>query len=73
MSDQFRKDLASIINRHSKENGSDTPDFMLAEYLADCLELFDRSVKAREKWYGRAPQLTPSYEHPAEPERPTTT
>jgi len=49
----FEKELQQLINRHSKENGSDTPDFMLAEYLNGCLENFNRTVKAREKWYGR--------------------
>ncbi len=51
--DNFRKELEHLINRHSKENGSDTPDFMLAEYLTDCLIAFDKAVTAREKWYGR--------------------
>jgi|GEM_PF-2001278 hypothetical protein len=52
----FRKEIAAVINRHSKENGSDTPDFLLAEYLSDCLDAFDRTTKAREKWYGREPE-----------------
>ena len=52
---QFRKELAALINRYSAENGSNTPDFLLAEYLTDCLDSFDRVVTAREKWYGRAP------------------
>lgn len=51
----FRKDLEQIINRNSMENGSDTPDFLLAEYLQDCLLAFDKAVKARERWYGREP------------------
>jgi hypothetical protein len=50
----FRRELASCLNRHSRENGSDTPDFILAEYLAGCLEAFDRAVARREEWYGRA-------------------
>jgi hypothetical protein len=49
----FRKDLEQAINRNSMENGSDTPDFLLAEYLADCLAAFDKAMAAREKWYGR--------------------
>jgi hypothetical protein len=49
----FREDLASLINRHSLENGSDTPDFLLAEYLTDCLAVSDKAVTARERWYGR--------------------
>lgn len=71
MSNDFRKELEQLINRHSIENGSDTPDFILAEYLTGCLENWDRSVKIREKWYGREkvpcevqlpPPSTPSLE-----------
>ena len=54
MSD-FRKELAAVINSHSKENGSNTPDFILAEYLEACLENFDNIVSKREVWYERPP------------------
>jgi len=53
----FRKELEGLVNCHSMENGSDTPDFILAEYLADCLDAFDKAVTRREEWYGRAPQV----------------
>lgn len=53
----FREDLETLINRHSKENGSDTPDFILADYLIFCLNAFDQAVSAREKWYGREERL----------------
>jgi hypothetical protein len=46
----FRKELESLINRYSKENGSNTPDFILAEYLDNCLESFDSALQKREKW-----------------------
>jgi hypothetical protein len=49
----MRRELEEIINRHSAENGSDTPDFILAEYLTGCLMAYDRALKAREEWYGR--------------------
>lgn len=51
---EFRDELRSAINRASAENGSDSPDFILAEYLVGCLAVFDRAVVAREHWYGRA-------------------
>ena len=51
--DTFRKELESLINKHSKENRSDTPDFILAEYLVSCLWTFDRAIQEREAWYGR--------------------
>lgn len=49
----FQKELEKLINRFSMENGSDTPDFLLAIYLRDCLATFNVVVQAREKWYGR--------------------
>lgn len=48
----FRKELTEVINRHSKENGSDTPDYMLAEYLCACLSAFDSAVNQRGMWHG---------------------
>ena len=50
---EFYKELEHLVNRYSKENGSNTPDFILAEYLQGCLNLFDNTVGKREKWYGR--------------------
>ena len=50
---KFRKDLENLINKHSMENGSDTPDFILTEYLINCLRILDDSVLMREKWYSR--------------------
>src|SRR5437667_8941183 len=47
----FRTELESLINRHSKENGSNTPDFMLADYLVGCLENFDKITRLRDRWY----------------------
>jgi hypothetical protein len=51
---EFRKELERLINNCSMENGSDTPDFILADYLTACLDVFDTTVQAREKWYGRS-------------------
>ncbi len=48
----FRRELISLINRHSKENGSNTPDYILAEYLIECLHMFDRITNMRNGWYG---------------------
>ena len=32
----FRNDLTNLINCHSLENASNTPDWILAEFLDDC-------------------------------------
>jgi len=50
MSD-FERELSELINKHSKENESDTPDFILAEYLNGCLTNFNEATNARRKWY----------------------
>lgn len=52
MASNLREDIAVAINRASAENGSNTPDFILAEYLAACLTAFDKASNAREDWYG---------------------
>jgi hypothetical protein len=48
---KFREDLEVLINQNSKENGSNTPDFILADYLADCLDAYDKAVTRRTEWY----------------------
>lgn len=50
----FRRELETLINCHSKENGSDTPDFILAEFLTDSLAAFDKAVSRRSAWYAPA-------------------
>ena len=49
----FQNDLENLINCHSLEGGSDTPDFILARYLRGCLDNFDLVLRQREEWYGR--------------------
>lgn len=45
-------EIRAALNRHSAENVSNTPDFILAEYLLNCLNAFDAASKRREQWYG---------------------
>lgn len=47
----FRCAIELAINTASMENGSDTPDFILAEYLTDCLAAFDKATVARRRWH----------------------
>lgn len=49
----FDMELRQLLNRYSRENASDTPDFILRDYIQGCLTAFNEAVKAREKWYGR--------------------
>ncbi len=49
----LQRDIRDVINRYSAENGSDTPDFVLAKYLVGCLEVFNAATVRREQWYGK--------------------
>ena len=48
---KFARELEQLINRYSMENGSNTPDFILAEYLIDSLETFNKVTNRRHNWY----------------------
>jgi len=43
----LRMAISDVLNRFSAENGCDTPDYILARYLVDCLRAFDRAVLLR--------------------------
>lgn len=45
------KDIAEVLNRHSRENESDTPDFILAELMVTSLEQFEAVLSWRKQWY----------------------
>lgn len=53
----FERELEHLINKHGRERGSNTPDYILAEYLASCLASFNKAVQLREQWYGRGEQF----------------
>jgi hypothetical protein len=57
----FESELEALINRYSQENASNTPDFILAQFLLGCLTQWNQSVQRRETWYGRnaAPSSAP--------------
>lgn len=50
--EDFKEKLEILINKHSMENGSNTPDYILAEYLVNCLKAFNQSMEEREHYYG---------------------
>ena len=54
----FEKELLELINRHSMENASNTPDYILAQYMEACLTAFNTATQQRENWYGRDPSPT---------------
>lgn len=52
MESDFAKDLQRLINSHSIENESDTPDFVLATFMSRCLAAFAEGVRGRDEYYG---------------------
>ena len=61
----FHSELQSLINRYSKENGSNTPDFILAGYLENCLDVFDEAVTSRTAWHSPPTQSAAPSSPPA--------
>lgn len=47
----LRNELSSLLNRASRENQSNTADFILSEYMIGCLEAFERATQKRSEWY----------------------
>lgn len=60
-SPDFVTELSSLINKHSMESGSDTPDFILARFLADVLFAFNVATRKRQSWYN--PEAFPIEKH----------
>ena len=53
---EFETELSRLINKYSKENNSNTPDFILAQYLSDlsgCLVAYEVATQRCEQWRGR--------------------
>lgn len=48
----FEKELEGLINRHSMESGSNTPDYILVEFMKNSLENFHQATRLRDNWYG---------------------
>jgi hypothetical protein len=73
--DGLDKKLERAINSVSAENQSNTPDFILANFLMNALAAVDMAIQQRDKWYGirpaphasaqinEPPQVTGSPEH----------
>jgi hypothetical protein len=55
----FRAELEKLLNRFSMENGSNTPDFVLAGFLWNCLVAYDAAVVQRDQHLGALTMFTP--------------
>jgi hypothetical protein len=48
---EFERELEGLIHKYSLQSKPDTPDFMLAEYLINCLNNFNVITRKRQRWY----------------------
>jgi hypothetical protein len=58
----LKEDLTGLLNKHSRENISNTPDYILATYLMACLDAFEHASLRRESFYNcrHRPGVSPS-------------
>ena len=49
---KLEKKLEELINEESRENDSNTPDFLLSEFMMNCLDAFELTSNKREVWFG---------------------
>ena len=47
----IREEVRTILNKASRENKSDTPDYILADYLMGCLIIGEKLINDRESYY----------------------
>jgi hypothetical protein len=48
----FPAKLIELINEYSLEGASDTPAYILGEYLIKCMDAFSVCTNERDKWHG---------------------
>lgn len=48
------KELAELLNKHSVEGASGTPDYILSHYLLGSLNVFQEAVNQRAEWRGES-------------------
>ena len=50
--EQFKKDLETLINKHSMENYWDMPDFIMAELITTFIACTGSPMKKNLDWHG---------------------
>lgn len=48
-------EIARTLNKYCEENKSDTPDWILAQYLLKCLEAWRYATVQRDSWFNFKP------------------
>jgi hypothetical protein len=50
--ESLHRPLARLLNIACRENASDTPDFILAQFMLQCLIAFEQASNERRAWHG---------------------
>lgn len=45
------RDLTALLNTYSVEGKSNTCDYVLADYMLDCLAAYEKATRLREQWH----------------------
>lgn len=53
----LERELSELLNRHSEENESGTPDFILAGFLIGVLDAYNKTLGERAVWRGESVEL----------------
>lgn len=51
----FELEIRHVLNKHSEDNRSNTPDFILSKYIIDCLDAYNSALRRRSQWYSENP------------------
>lgn len=62
LDDNFRRELATLINRYPSVNTPGTPCHILTDHLMSCLETFNNTVMAGAHWYGSDQEVKAAHE-----------
>lgn len=47
------REIAAVLNSNNVDGALDTPDFILAEYVAQSLAALQTASSATDRWFGR--------------------
>lgn len=48
--ESFERDIAALLNKWSVDAETDTPDFILAEMVFDCIQSYRNCQRALKRW-----------------------
>lgn len=57
----FREALTELVNSQCREDASNTPDYLLAQFLTGSLEIVEELIRTRDRWY--SVHLSPGNSH----------